>query len=40
MPRLFAAEDDGGGELEGVGVAELMDAEETDGAGSDFVGRL
>ena len=37
--RLLAAEDEGGGELEGVGGAERMDAEETDGAGADFDGR-
>ena len=36
---LLAAEDEGGGELEGVGGTERMDAEETDGAGADFVGR-
>ena len=35
---LFPAEDEGGGELEGVGCAELMDAEEADGAGADFIG--
>lgn len=38
MLRLFAAEDEGGGELEGVGGAERVDAEEADGAGADFGG--
>ena len=38
MLGLFSAEDEGGCELEGVGGAELMDAEETDSAGADFVG--
>jgi hypothetical protein len=36
---LLAAEDEGGGELEGVGGTERMDAEETDGAGADFGSR-
>ena len=36
---LLAAEDEGGGELEGVGGTERVDPEETDGAGADFVGR-
>ena len=35
---LFAAEDESCSELEGVGCAELMDAEEADGAGADFIG--
>ena len=37
---LLAAEDEGGGELEGVGGTERMDAEETDGAGADFGSRV
>ena len=37
MLRLFPAKDESGGELEGVGRAELMDAEETDGTGADFI---
>ena len=35
---MFAAEDESGSELEGVGGAELMDAEEADGTGADFIG--
>jgi len=36
--RLFAAEDESGSELESVGCAELMHAEEADGTGADFIG--
>ena len=39
MLGLFAAEDESGGELEGVRGAKWVDAEEADGTGADFVGR-
>ena len=38
MLWLFPAEDECGRELEGVGCAQLMDAEKADGAGADFFG--